>query len=120
RLAQATKDPSGDQRAARGASVGLAGLDAEITFVLSGCQEQIRAHSERALLHLQRTLAVDEGMRVKWKTKTRWRARSLVRFISCRMKFLRSRSMPWARVPIWCSMNRLTTHCSHEVSRDWF
>ena len=33
----------------------------------SGRQEQIRARSERALLHLQWTLAVDEEMTTKWK-----------------------------------------------------
>ncbi len=66
-LAQAAKDPSTTQRGARGALVALAGLEAEITFLLAGRQEQIRAHSERALLHLQRSLAVDRDVSDKWK-----------------------------------------------------
>jgi hypothetical protein len=66
-LAAAAKDNSTSQRGARGALVGLAGFEAEITFILSGRQEQIRARSERALLHLQRTLAVDEEVANKWK-----------------------------------------------------
>ncbi len=65
--ARAAKDPSEDQRAARGALVALAALEAEITFILSGRQEQIRARSERAFLLLQRNLAVDDEVRVKWK-----------------------------------------------------
>ena len=67
RLAQAVRDKLTAQRGARGALVALAALEAEITFILSGRQEQIRALSERALLHLQRTLAVDEDMATKWK-----------------------------------------------------
>jgi hypothetical protein len=66
-LVQAAKDTSTDQRAARGALVGLAALEAEITFLLAGRQEQIRARSERALLHLQRLLAVDLDVSAKWK-----------------------------------------------------
>lgn len=66
-LAQAAKDASTTQRGARGALVALAALEAEITFILSGRQEQIRARSERALLHLQRTVAVDEDASTKWK-----------------------------------------------------
>lgn len=66
-LAAAAKDASANQRGARGALVGLAAFESEITFILAGRQEQIRARSERALLHLQRTLAVDEEIAVKWK-----------------------------------------------------
>ena len=68
KLADAAKDPSTDHRGARGALVGLAAIEAEVTFILYGRQEHIRARSERALLLLQRTLAVDEGVRDKWKT----------------------------------------------------
>ena len=66
-LARAANDPSAAQRGARGPLVALVGLEAEITFILSGRQEHIRARSERALLHLQRSLAVDEEMTAKWK-----------------------------------------------------
>lgn len=66
-LAQATFDQSADHRAARGAMVGLVAVEAEVTFMLHGRQEQIRTRSERALLLLQRTLAVDEEARGKWK-----------------------------------------------------
>src|SRR5262249_17806597 len=66
-LARAAKDPSTEERGTRAALIGLAGIEAEITFILSGRQEQIRARSERALLHLQRTLAVDEEVSAKWK-----------------------------------------------------
>src|ERR1700722_5384768 len=67
RVLQAPKDASTGQRGARGALVGLAALEAEITFLLSGRQEQIRARSERALLHLQRSLIVDADISRKWK-----------------------------------------------------
>jgi hypothetical protein len=46
--------------------VALAAFEAEITFLLAGRQEQIRARSERALLHLQRILAVDPDVSAKW------------------------------------------------------
>ena len=48
-LARAANDPSAAQRGARGPLVALVGLEAEITFILSGRQEHIRARSERAL-----------------------------------------------------------------------
>jgi hypothetical protein len=67
RLVEAAKDASTNQRGARGALVGLAALEAEVTFLLAGRQEQIRARSERALLHLQRILAVDLDVSTKWK-----------------------------------------------------
>ncbi|MDQ0513014.1 hypothetical protein [Ancylobacter amanitiformis] len=49
------------------ALVGLVALEAEITFILRGRQEQIRARSERAFLFLQRALAVDNSIRAKWQ-----------------------------------------------------
>jgi len=67
RLATAAKDPSTEHRGARGALVALAAVEAEITFILHGRQEQIRARSERAFLLLQRTLAVDGDVRSRWK-----------------------------------------------------
>jgi hypothetical protein len=66
RPAQVTLDANTGQRGARATLVALAAVEAEITFILSGRQEQIRARSERALLHLQRTLSVDEDVRAKW------------------------------------------------------
>jgi hypothetical protein len=67
RLAAAARDSNSDHRAARGALVGLKAIEAEVTFILSGRQEQIGARSERAFLLLQRTLAVDESATTKWK-----------------------------------------------------
>jgi len=68
RIVQAAKDAKAEQvGAARGALVALAAFEAEITFLLAGRQEQIRARSERALLHLQRILAVDPDVSAKWK-----------------------------------------------------
>lgn len=66
-LCKAAKEASTDHRGARGALVGLAAIGAEVTFILHGRNEQIRARSERALLLLQRTLAVDAGVRDKWQ-----------------------------------------------------
>ena len=65
RLAGAARDPSIGPGGAREVLVALAALEAQITFLLSGRQEQIRARSERALLHLQRVLVVDEDVRAK-------------------------------------------------------
>jgi len=67
RIVQAAKDAKAEQiGAARGALVALAAFEAEITYLLAGRQEQIRARAERALLHLQRILAVDAEVSVKW------------------------------------------------------
>jgi hypothetical protein len=69
RLATAAKKPENREiEAARGAVVGLAVLEAEVSFILSGRQEQIRCRSERAFLLLNRVLAVDEDARGKWKS----------------------------------------------------
>jgi len=46
----------------------LAVLETEMSFVLADVQEAIRARCERAFLHLQRSLVVDETIRNKWKT----------------------------------------------------
>lgn len=67
RLASAVKDASTEHRSARGALVGLAAIEAQITFILHGRQEQIKARSERAFLLLQRTLAVDSDVSGRWK-----------------------------------------------------
>jgi hypothetical protein len=66
RLAEAATIPGGAQREARGVLVALGAFEAEITFILSGRQEQIRARSERAFLLLNRMLAVDVEVRAKW------------------------------------------------------
>jgi hypothetical protein len=68
RLAQAAKDAVTEQRGARGALVGLVALEAEITYILAGRQELIRARSERAFLLLQRMLEVDEAVSAGWQT----------------------------------------------------
>jgi hypothetical protein len=66
-LATAANDASTGARGARGALVGLAALEAEITFLLSGREELIRIRSERALLHLQRSIAVDDAIATVWQ-----------------------------------------------------
>ena len=45
----------------------LAALETEISFLLSDVQESIRARSERAFSHLQRSIVVDEDIREKWR-----------------------------------------------------
>jgi hypothetical protein len=67
RAAAAAGSAEAAQRGARAALVGLVGFEAEISFILAGRQGRIRARSERALLHLQQCLAVDEDFAVKWK-----------------------------------------------------
>lgn len=53
-------------REARAALVFLSGLETEISFLLAGRQELVRARSELAFLHLQRMLVVDKDVRAKW------------------------------------------------------
>jgi hypothetical protein len=66
-LAQAAEDPKTQQRGARGALVALAAVEAEVSFILSGRQEQIRTRSELAFMLLRRMIAVDDDVRTKWK-----------------------------------------------------
>jgi hypothetical protein len=67
RLAGAVLSPGRfASEAVRGALVGLAALEAEVSFILFGRDEIIRSRSERAFIHLQRTLAVDADIRTKW------------------------------------------------------
>jgi hypothetical protein len=47
--------------------VTLAALEAEVTFILTGRQVQLRTRSERSFLLLQRMLAVDDAVAAKWK-----------------------------------------------------
>jgi hypothetical protein len=55
------------QERAWAALVLLAAFETEMSFVLADVQESIRARSERALLHLQRSLVVDNVLRSKWQ-----------------------------------------------------
>jgi hypothetical protein len=54
-------------REARAALVFLSALETEVSFLLAGRQELVRARSELAFLHLQRLLIVDDDVRTKWK-----------------------------------------------------
>jgi hypothetical protein len=57
---------TGTAREGKASILFLLAFESEMSFLLSGRQEQIRARSERAFLHLQRLLAVDEDLRAKW------------------------------------------------------
>lgn len=50
------------------ALVMLAAFETEMSFILSDVQESIRARSERAFAHLQRSIVVDSAFRDKWQT----------------------------------------------------
>jgi hypothetical protein len=45
----------------------LAAFETEMSFILSDVQESIRARSERAFSHLQRSIVVDASFREKWQ-----------------------------------------------------
>ena len=64
---QLTKKAS-DAREALAAVAFLAAFEFEMAFHLSAQQEELRARSERAFLHLQWLLAVDQTLREKWLT----------------------------------------------------
>jgi hypothetical protein len=49
------------------ALVMLAALETEISFLLSDVQQSIRARSERAFAHLQRSIVADADIRAKWQ-----------------------------------------------------
>lgn len=49
------------------ALVQLAAFETEMSFLLSDVQEVIRARSERAFAHLQRSIVVDIDVRAKWR-----------------------------------------------------
>jgi hypothetical protein len=49
------------------ALIQLAAFESEVTFLLSGNQESIRARSERAFTHLRRSIVVDPDVRAKWQ-----------------------------------------------------
>jgi hypothetical protein len=46
----------------------LGGFESEVSFILSDQQEVIRARSERAFAHLQRSIVADPDFRGKWQT----------------------------------------------------
>jgi hypothetical protein len=48
------------------ALVFLVAFETEMSFLLSDVQASIRARSERAFSHLQRSIAVDESIRARW------------------------------------------------------
>lgn len=50
----------------KAALVALVSFESEMTYILSDVQESIHSRSERAFLHLQRLIAVDEEFRKKW------------------------------------------------------
>jgi len=65
RLATATKDASADQRAARGALVALAAVEAKSRLSRQGATNRF-VSDQNALLLLQRVLAVDDEVQEKW------------------------------------------------------
>jgi hypothetical protein len=62
-----TGTPDSLQERVWAALVLLAAFETEMSFLLSDVQESIRARSERAFSHLQRSIVVDEDVRAKWK-----------------------------------------------------
>jgi len=67
RSALAAESAEAGQGGGRAALVALAAFEAEITFILAGRQEHMRARSELALMHLQQCLSVDDDLAAKWK-----------------------------------------------------
>jgi hypothetical protein len=59
-------NPDNRQERVWTAMVMLAAFETEASFLLSDVQESIRARSERAFSHLQRSIVVDEEFRAKW------------------------------------------------------
>jgi len=59
--------PDSRQERAWAALVLLAAFETEVSFLLSDVQESIRARSERAFSHLQRSIVADEEFRIKWQ-----------------------------------------------------
>lgn len=51
----------------RTALVGLAALEAEVSYLLSDHQASIRSRVERAFQHLQRSIVVDHDIRDRWR-----------------------------------------------------
>ena len=61
-----TGTPDSLQERVWAALVLLAAFETEMSFLLSDVQESIRARSERAFSHLQRSIVADEDVRAKW------------------------------------------------------
>lgn len=59
--------PNAQQECVWAALVSLAAFETEMSFILSDVQESIRARSERAFSHLQRSIVVDIEFRKKWQ-----------------------------------------------------
>jgi hypothetical protein len=60
-----------DQRMTLAGLTLIIALETEMSYLLHGRQEALRARSERAFLHLQRLLAVDDEVRKKWELNLR-------------------------------------------------
>ena len=66
-IADTSGAPGLKQERVRAALVLLGAFETELTFLLSDTQEFVRARSERAFSHLQRSIVVDPEFREKWK-----------------------------------------------------
>jgi hypothetical protein len=58
--------PDSKQERVWAALVSLAAFETEMSFILSDVQESIHVRSERAFLHLQRSIVADADFRAKW------------------------------------------------------
>lgn len=58
--------PALDQAATSATLALLAAFECEVSFLLSDAQEFVRLRSERAFVHLQRSIVVDSDLRAKW------------------------------------------------------
>jgi hypothetical protein len=59
--------PDSRQERVWAALVLLAAIETEVSFLLSDVQESLRARSERAFSHLQRSIVVDAELRARWQ-----------------------------------------------------
>lgn len=66
-IGDTTGPPDAQQERVWAALVLLAAFETEMSFILSDVQEFIRARSERAFSHLQRSIVVDAAFRDKWQ-----------------------------------------------------
>ena len=62
-----SETPDTEQEKAWAILVLLAAFETEMSFLLSDVQQSIRARSDRAFSHLQRSIVVDEELRAKWQ-----------------------------------------------------
>ena len=67
-IGDTTGPPDAQQERVWAALVLLAAFETEMSFLLSDVQESIRARSERAFAHLQRSIVADVAFREKWQT----------------------------------------------------